>query len=197
MSESNSFRDLIRRVRQGDEHAVAELIRRYEPAIRREVRMRLHDPRLFRLFDSMDIAQSVLASFFIRASAGQYDLEEPGQLAKLLVSMTRHKLAFQVRQQRAQRRDHRRVAEGQFLQEELVAADASPSQQVAGRELLEKFRNRLSEEERQLAEFRTQGLEWAAIAAQMGGTAEGRRKQLTRAIDRVAHDLGLDEMVHA
>jgi RNA polymerase sigma-70 factor (ECF subfamily) len=197
MSEANSFTDLIRRVRQGDEQAVAELVRKYEPAIRREVRLRLSDPRLFRLFDSMDIVQSVLGSFFVRAAAGQYDLDSPGQLGKLLVAMTRHKLAFQVRQQRAQRRDHRRVAEGSFHQENLVAQQDSPSQLVAGRELLAEFRNRLSEEERQLADLRAQGQEWAAIAAVMGGTAEARRKQLIRAVDRVAHELGLDDMDNA
>jgi RNA polymerase sigma factor (sigma-70 family) len=197
MAEHESFKDLIRQVRQGDEKAVAELVRKYEPAIRREVRMRLNDPRLFRLFDSMDIVQSVLGSFFVRAAAGQYDLESPAQLGKLLVAMTRHKLAFQVRQQRAQRRDHRRVAEGSFHQDNLIAQQDSPSQQVAGQELLEQFRNRLSEEERRLADLRAQGQEWTEIADLLGGTPEGRRKQLIRAIDRVAHDLGLDEMSHA
>ena len=33
--------------------------------------------RLRRLFDSMDISQSVFASFFIRAALGQYELDRP------------------------------------------------------------------------------------------------------------------------
>lgn len=194
MSANQSFSDLIQRVRSGDEAAVAELIKTYEPAIRREIRLRLNDPRLFRLFDSMDIVQSVLGSFFVRAAAGQYDLDNPAQLGKLLVAMARRKLAFQVRQQRAQRRDHRRVAEGSFHQEQLIARGDSPSQVVAGQELLQEFRKRLTEEERRLADLRALGQEWTAIAAQLGGTAEGRRKQLIRAIDRVAQELGLDEV---
>jgi DNA-binding CsgD family transcriptional regulator len=64
---------------------------------------------------------------------------------------------------------------------------------AAGRELLSAFRQRLTEEERQLADLRGQGYDWAEIAARVGGTPQARRKQLTRAADRVAQQLGLDE----
>src|SRR5262249_31237363 len=50
----------LRRVRAGERAAAAELVRRYEPQIRLEVRLRLRDRRLRRLFDSTDICQSVL-----------------------------------------------------------------------------------------------------------------------------------------
>jgi RNA polymerase sigma-70 factor (ECF subfamily) len=65
MSPPASFDDFMRRVRSGDEQAAAELVRQFEPLIRREVRYQLRDRRLYRLFDSMDICQSVLASFFV------------------------------------------------------------------------------------------------------------------------------------
>ncbi len=54
--------------------------------------MRLTDPSLYRLLDSMDVCQSVLLSFFVRAAAGQYDLEQPQELLKLLVVMAWNKL---------------------------------------------------------------------------------------------------------
>jgi RNA polymerase sigma-70 factor (ECF subfamily) len=44
-----------------------------------------------------------------------------------------------------------------------------------------------------LLELRQQGLDWAAIAAQVGGSAEARRKQLARAVERVGGELGLEE----
>ncbi len=109
MPEDPSFRDLIRRVRSGDEQAGAELRRRYEPAIRRTVRARLRDTQLRRLLDSMDICQSVFASFFVNAALGRYELERPEHLLKLLTSMAHHKLTNDVHKQRAARRDHRRV----------------------------------------------------------------------------------------
>ena len=40
---------------------------------------------------------------------------------------------------------------------------------------------------------RALGREWAEIAREVGGSAEARRKQLTRAISRVSRELGLDE----
>lgn len=40
--------------------------------------------------------------------------------------------------------------------------------------------------------MRQQGLEWAAIAAELGGSPEALRKHFTRALDRVARRLGLE-----
>jgi RNA polymerase sigma-70 factor (ECF subfamily) len=192
MQPVSDFQELIRRVRAGDETAATELVRSYEPAIRRAVRIRLADTRLGRAFDSMDICQSVLGSFFVRAALGQYELETPQQLLRLLATMARHKLADQVDRERAECRDNRRVADG-VEPCELMHATSSPSRQVAARELLDEVRRRLSPEERQLLELRDQGLDWATIGAQLGTSAEALRKRLARATDRVAHELGLDE----
>ncbi len=41
MPEDDDFAELIRRIRRGDAQAAQELIRSYEPAIRREARLRL------------------------------------------------------------------------------------------------------------------------------------------------------------
>jgi RNA polymerase sigma-70 factor (ECF subfamily) len=153
--------------------------------------LRLRDPRLRRVFDSMDICQSVLASFFVRAAVGAYDLDEPQQLVQLLVGMARYKLSEHVKHHQRQRRDVRRV-EATAQDTEPAAADGdSPSRLVSGRELLQEFYRRLSPEERQLADLRAQGQDWAAVAAAVGGTAEGRRKQLTRAVARIEAELGL------
>jgi DNA-binding CsgD family transcriptional regulator len=67
---------------------------------------------------------------------------------------------------------------------------------VAGQELLTRFRQSLSDEERQLADLRSQGLSWADIAARLGGTAQARRMQLARAVERAARELGLEADGH-
>jgi RNA polymerase sigma-70 factor (ECF subfamily) len=190
MCENAAFADFIRRIRDGDDQAARELVERYKPVIRREVRLRLRDQRLASRFDWADVCQSVMASFFVRAAAGQYDLEQPDQLLRLLVVMTRNEVIHQVRRHSADRRDYRRlVAHDPTYLEGRWAESPSPSRLVAGRELLDEFRRRLSEEERRLADLRAQGCEWAEIAAKLGGTPEARRKQLTRALDRVAQQL--------
>jgi RNA polymerase sigma-70 factor (ECF subfamily) len=192
MPERNPFQELIRRVRAGDECAAADLVRTYEPAIRRAARIRLVDSRLRRVFDSMDISQSVFASFFVRAALGQYELDKPEQLLKLLVDMSHKKLADHAREQTAARRDYRRVRSAAH-DDEFVANGLSPALQAQGKELLQEFRKRLSAEERQLADERALGRQWEQIAAARGGSAEALRKRLARAVDRIAQELDLDQ----
>jgi RNA polymerase sigma-70 factor (ECF subfamily) len=191
---SEGYAEFIRRIRAGDQQAAADLVRRYEPEIRLEVRtwLRLRNPRLRRVFDSMDICQSVLASFFLRAAVGEYDLSQPQHLIRLLVGIARNKLAAQVRHHHRHRRDLRRV-EARADEIDAPGSSESPSQLIARQELLAEFRRRLTEDERRLAELRSQGHDWPEVAAALGGTAEARRKQLTRAVKRVEQEMGLAE----
>lgn len=193
VTDRDGYAEFIRRIRAGDDRAAEELVHRYEPEIRLEIRsrLRLRNPRLRRVFDSMDVCQSVLASFFVRAAVGEFDLDDPRQLVPLLVGIARNKLAERVRYHQRLRRDVRRVDGATPEETDLGAAGESPSQVVSRRELLELVRARLSDDERQVVELRARGLDWADVAGALGGTAEGRRKQLARAVARVGHDLGL------
>src|SRR5262245_54510452 len=139
---SDSIRPLVERVRAGDARAAEELVRRYDPEVRRAVRVRLADPRLQGVLDSMDICQSVLANFFARAAAGQFDLDSPEQLLALLVTMARNKLRAHARRQAAAGRDRRRLAAGggEALGA-VAAAGETPSEAVAGAELLREVLN--------------------------------------------------------
>ena len=191
MSEDASFQDLIRRVRAGDERAAAEVVRRYEPAVRVAVRVRLTDPGLRRVLDSVDVCQSVLGDFFVRAACGQFELDRPEQLLGLLVTMARNKLTNQALKHHAARRDQARVRHG--LPEEVFPADPSPSPSrvVAGEELLRLVRGRLSPAERVVAERRAQGQGWAEIAAELGDRPDALRIRFSRKLNRVAQELGI------
>ena len=193
MPPDPSFAELIHRVSAGDQQAAARLVRDFEPVVRRVLRARLRHARARREFDSMDICQSVLAIFFVRVAAGQYDLKKPEELVKLLLTMSRNKLSEKIRRQHRQRRDTRRTVGGV---EELALAgrDPTPSSVVAGKELLEEARQRLSQEERQLIDLRHEGFSWEEIATALGGSPGARRMQLSRAMDRIARELGLDQV---
>jgi RNA polymerase sigma-70 factor (ECF subfamily) len=195
MGEEQSFADFIRRIRAGDPEAATEVIRQFEPVIRLEMRRRLANSALYRLLDSVDICQSVMMSFFVRAAAGQYELERPEQLLKLLVAMAHNKLAAQARRLRTQRRDSRR--EVAVPGPQLRTTAPGPDRIVAGQELLREVRRHLTTEERRLADLRGEGYTWPEIASTVGGTPQARRRQLTRALDRVARHLRLDEVIDA
>jgi ECF sigma factor len=193
MSSQGSFSSFIARIRAGDEDAARELVGRFEAIIRREVRLRLSDHQLRRIFDSLDISQSVLTSFFARARSGHFELETPEQLVKLLVRMTRIKLAFQVRTQRACRRDSRLTLAVPVEEIAVASRTPGPSQLAAAHDLIDAVRLRLGEEERQLADLRAEGWEWSEIAGRLGGSPQARRMQLARAVHRVAKALRLDD----
>ncbi len=196
MTAEPSFPALLQRVRAGDAEAAAELVHAYEPEIRRAIRVRLTDPRLRRTLDSMDVCQSVLANFFVRAAAGQFDLREPKDLLKLLVTMARNKILDRTRQEQAERRDGRRTQASPDTLAAVADGGETPSQIVSGREMLEVMRARMTPEERDLAEQRVAGRDWAQIAAARGGSPEALRKRYERAIDRLTRELGLDEVHH-
>jgi RNA polymerase sigma-70 factor (ECF subfamily) len=107
--------------------------------------------------------------------------------------MSRKKLIDQRRRQGAARRDYRRNVATALDERRHAAAGDSPSGQIAARELLAEVRKRLSPDELYLSEQRAQGRDWAQIAVDVGGTPEALRKKLTRAVGRIAEELGLDD----
>lgn len=192
MPVEERFDELLMRVRLGEPNAAYELVRRYESAVRVAIRTRLSDPALRRQFDSMDICQSVLASFFLRAAAGQYDLNEPGQLVALLTKMAHNKLAMQARGHYRQRRDVRRVSSISNDRATPTATNAGPDEQVINRDLIHRAYALMEPEVRQIADCRVHGTNWSEIAARLGGTAEARRKQFRRAMDSIAQSLEIE-----
>jgi RNA polymerase sigma-70 factor (ECF subfamily) len=168
------FAAFLLRIRAGDEAAAAELVRQYEPLIRREVRLRLGDPAVARTLDDEDVCQSVLLSF-----------------GNEQASTARNKLAKAIRSQHAQKHGGGNVPLD--VDEQTPSGDApTASRIVASRELLELVRQRLDDDERRVADHRAAGHGWAEIAALLGGTPDGRRVQLSRALDRVGPALGLE-----
>ena len=192
MSNARTFTELLRRVRAGDQDAALELVRDYEPEIRREVRLRLTDPKLRRTIDSLDICQSVFGNFFVRAAAGQFDLVRPEDLLRLLVKMARNKVIDRHRRERVRSSRARPAPATVTPRNEPTDPGPSPSSIASGKELLDEARRRMTDEERQIADARTRGQTWEEVAKSCGGNAEALRKRLARACDRVVAELGLD-----
>jgi RNA polymerase sigma factor (sigma-70 family) len=192
MTRESHFLELLTRLRAGDDQAASELHAEYEPAIRRIIRTRLRNLSLRRTVGEEDICQSVLKSFFLRYRLGQYNLESPDQLRGLLARMARNKLNDELRRHGAKGRGEGRV--GELLPDDLTpAAGETPSLKLSIQELMEEAARRMTPEERQIRELHlVEELTWPEIAAQLGGTAEGLRKQWERGRDRVMQELGLD-----
>jgi DNA-directed RNA polymerase specialized sigma24 family protein len=195
MSDRATFQELLDRVRAGDQVATTELVRRYEPAVRRTVRIRLVDTRLLRALESTDVCQSVMKSFLTPAALERHQLESPEDLLKLLGRMTRNKVADRVRRERAVRRDYRRLVAG-GVPPDRPAPGRTPSHVVASRELYERAKKYISADEMQIWELREAKFDWE-IAGQLGGTGEAARKKLERAFKRVRRALAKEEDIPA
>lgn len=190
-----AFMVLFERVRQGDPHAAEELVREYEPEIRRTVRVRMTDSQLRRQVDSADLCQSVMAAFFVRAAAGQFDVQSPRDLLSLLVTMARNRVTDWVRRDRASRRDGRRdvsIDAHELTEAVFIEQRPGPSSIAASREMLERVRSRLSRDEQQLMEWRAGGWQWTEIGLELNEHPAAVRMRFTRALDRVTAEFGLE-----
>ena len=190
--ERESFIELIARVRQGDEQAAEELILRYEQDLRVIARVRLTDTRMRRVMDSMDICQSIMANFFLRAAAGQFELETPEQLTKLLATMVRNKVTDLARHAHRDCRDIRRITSDHIETYAVAGSVGTPSQIVARSELLEALLSQLGDEEQVIARQRADGHCWSDIANELGRSPDAVRKGYARAVSRALCVLGVD-----
>jgi hypothetical protein len=185
----NDLTELLARVRNGDEDAAQRLVERYESAIRVAVRTNLSDPRLRRQFDSLDVCQSVLASFFFRLTSGAYDLSVPAQLSALLTKMAQNKVRMRAREQFRLRRDIRRLSQTGLENAQTRVCQAGPEEPVDDQDLIDRALEMMPPEIRAIADRRMAGQLWPEIADAIGGTPDGRRKQFERAVLPIAESL--------
>jgi DNA-directed RNA polymerase specialized sigma24 family protein len=103
--------NLIARWRQGDQQAAAVLFGRYAQQLIGLAAARL-SARLSQRVDPEEVVQSAFRSFFVAARDGSYDLQRGGDLWRLLVSITLHKLHDQVKRNIAGKRSVDREQNG-------------------------------------------------------------------------------------
>ena len=189
---ADDFHSLFERVRRGDVAATEQLIRESESDLRIIARAVLRDPQLRRVVDSMDICQSVLGNFFLRVTAGQYDIESPEALRALLGTMVRNKVIDQARKLHSQKRGNGQPVAS--FNEAIAQQDQpTPSEAVALQEIVSIAIKRLSDRERESVQRRNQGESWDAIATVYNCTPDAVRKQMKRGLDRVANELHLED----
>lgn len=183
---------LIQGIKSGSQSAAAEFFQQYEPEVRRFIRFRLTDPRLRRLFDSVDVCQSVMARFFHHVRTGRISVDHPLQLLKLLTTMARNSLL-----------DHARKAK---VRQRISGHDADPEQMpllkdpgkeavehVEQADLVSLIRNKLRPDEQLALDKWMLGHGWDALSIEFNCEPDAIRKKLTRAIDRATKELGLLE----
>lgn len=189
---------LLDRIRRDDELAARELVEQYGSVVRREIRFRLRDSRLYRVVGASDLFQSAMTRFFWGLRLGKFEASSPEELVRLLQTIAERRVYDAVRFWRAERRDLRREPElAPLEQAKLIASEPTPSQALADQELLDAVLARLPAMARQVHVWRRDGLSWEQIAQRLPEptSPEAARKQYDRALDRVATELRVEESV--
>jgi RNA polymerase sigma factor (sigma-70 family) len=193
--DDTEFAAFLAALRRGDAQAGETLDRVYSPILRRVIRPWLASNQLRPASDTADLCQAVLWKIIVCLREGRYpDVQTHAHLRNLLCRMARN--AFYDLHRKEQRGKRGDGAPGPTLPgpEETNLADSasSPSQHVAREELIAQFRQRLSEQARQVHDWREAGWGWAQIGAALGQPANTVRIRFNRECQRAARALGLD-----
>jgi len=167
MSEHASA-ELVERWRQGDEEAAAQLFRRFAHRLIGLAASRLSKP-LGRRVDPEDVVQSAYRSFFSAARKGEFTLNRSGDLWKLLVSITLHKLQKQAERHAAGKRalaQERQLdgpSENAFM-ELVTSREPSPLEAATLVEDVQNLLRQLEPHQRPILELRLQGFDHGEIS---------------------------------
>ena len=166
MSDEMSIR-LLAQWRDGSQQAAEELFRRYVDRLMALARSRLSEQMAGRI-DPEDVVQSAYRSFFVGAREGRFEVQRGGDLWRLLVAITLHKLRGQVDYHTA---DKRSVASEQAQDYAagmppvpLLSREPSPLEAVTLWDEVEQMLRELDPLPRQVLELRLQGHNQAEIA---------------------------------
>jgi RNA polymerase sigma factor (sigma-70 family) len=167
----DEFRQLMARVRAGNEEAARELFDRYSGHISRVVRRRLHR-RLRTQYDTLDFLQAVWASFFA-APFEDYKFEQPKDLVGFLARMAYNKVVDATRRRfgtvKHSINGEVRFEEGRGASAEHVPVrQPTPSQLVMAEERWEQLVRGLTPPFRRVLELLRKGYTHKKIAHEVG-----------------------------
>ena len=192
MASSESFNDVMARLRAGDEAAAREIFQRFVRRLVRLTRCQL-DVVMRHKVDPEDVVQSAYKSFFHRYGEGKLEVGDWDNLWSLLTLITVRKCLDRVDYHRAASRDARREAAaqpgvaGSEPWWEAIAREPTPEEAAVLAETVEQLLRGLTAEERPVLEMSLQGHTTQEICERLGladrsvrRLRERVRKQLQR-----------------
>ena len=183
MNESDKV--LVDLLRDGNQHAAEEIFNRYVRRLIALSRQRL-SAKIRQRVDAEDILQSVFRSFFQRAQDGQFEIEDGGDLWRLLVVITLNKLRRKVDHHTATKRGVDREAGSQNQTDdsmphyETVSRGPSPAAELELSDELGVVTADFSDAQRRMVELRLQGYQLQDIADDAGTSERTVRRTMDR-----------------
>jgi RNA polymerase sigma-70 factor (ECF subfamily) len=170
MADPSPIQALVERCRAGDQDAARELVQLYADRLAALARQRLSQ-RMGRRIDPEDVVQSVFRTFFSRSRDGQFQVQEPADLWRLLARITVHKTFRQIAHHKAAKRDvSLETSQGNAAQDHLLSLlDHGPTPEEAHQfgDQVEHFQKQLGDTEQRVLELRLQGYKDVEIAQKL------------------------------
>ena len=176
---------LVTEWRAGSQQAATALVQRYMARLTALARSRLPTPFAHRI-DPEDVVQSVYRTFFAGAREGRFELHRGGDLWRLLVAITVHKVHNQIKWNAAGKRavtceqTYGDEASLDGLQPHQLASDPSPLDVIVLLDEVEQLMRQLAPPERRMIELRLQGYTLDEIAADTSCCQRTVRRVLER-----------------
>ncbi len=168
---------LVARWREGDDVAASQIFHRYCSRLETLIAARL-DKRLASRVAAEDIVQSVFRSFFARTREGQFSVQQPGDLWRLLFSMAMKRTMRQVEYHTASKRALDREQRWLAGDVEAMSHDPGPEEAAALTEIVEQLFAKLEPLPRQVAQLRLEGNTLEEISSQIGRSQRTVRRLL-------------------
>jgi RNA polymerase sigma-70 factor (ECF subfamily) len=171
MESTDSFADLVRRLKTGDDALANELFQRYARRLIGLARTHL-DAKLRQKVDPEDVVQSVYKSFFRRLEADQVEMVDWESLWYFLTVMTLRKCAGQAEHFQAGKRDVRReiateTGDSKASWRDVIDREPTPDEAVMLTETVEKTIRDFDPEDRDVIVLSLQGYSVREISLQL------------------------------
>jgi RNA polymerase sigma factor (sigma-70 family) len=189
--DSERFRLLMQRIRDGSEEAAWELVQAYAPHIRAVVR-RMLDRRLRPACDSEDFTQAVWASW-VKGKDRFAEIDQPQRFVGLLAAMARNKVVDEVRRRRGTLKNdvtrERSLDDSRFgAASALAATQPTPSQVLMADERLNQLLAGRPELHQKVLELKAEGRSFTEIAEILGINEKTARRVVKRLQDEGKED---------
>lgn len=185
------FQDFYSGLMEREPEAISRMLTRFEPYLLRIVRRRLN-VRLRTKVDSIDVVQSVWASFF-RVADRVSSFDHSGQMLKFLITIARNKVMDEMRRTfvTAKRALNRETSLFDLGPDENTPADvvdtrlSRPAELADARDHWRVWTRGQPKKHQRVMELRAAGATYKEISDRLGIHERSARKIINRLIDRI------------
>lgn len=182
------FRDWAERLKQGEDQAYRDLLRRYAMRLKSLASARIA-PQFRAKFDTEDVVQSVLRSFCTNLQMRPTELESSQAMRGLLALMIKRKCAQYVQTYQAAKRNVNREIAGNWVESDVTTSrEPSPQDSVQRADELAHCLQVFDDLDRQVAQAILDGESTACIAARLGTSQRTVQRTLRRICLRLSGD---------